>query len=547
MDRRIFIKSTIGTVGTAALARTPLLANTPKANPQVNRMQGLDFHIHREYPGRRMPKTMLFWDYWKIQEMNNIELVQGHPEWHPEATYIDPYNKNGGSGRVFFHEPSGKWRKIYQSAGHFFIAESEDGINWKPSPFPEIIPEGGKLAPHHVFSFPNEGPSHGWLYLDPVAADGYPYKMPTIEKMQRVYDRAKADKNHRWHELTKQFNEPRLHRIEDHIMYVSKDGVTWEVKTEYDWSQGMIFPEEPHFMFYNHLTGKHSQVCRPGLGDRRAVITTTEDFKTWSEPRLIMQPDLIDGKIKEFYAMPTFPYGQYFVGLVWASHFSNSEGPDFQVLHKGAQNPELVLSLDGEYFVRPTREPFINLNPPGKLGCNSIRPEGMVVLDDEIRIYSDGGISAHGTPLPDKLKENSRGMLLHTLRRDGFMYFQSKGFWGQFLTRAFTIFDGEFTMNAEAITGEVIIEVHSERNKPIDGYSFDEFIPLKFNDTLKHPLQWQNRKNLSELIGKAIRFNVKFYNARIYSFTGDYHIVDAHDTRRLNDGLPIMDTSRFGS
>lgn len=546
MDRRIFIKSTIGTVGTAALARTPLSANAPETNRQINRMEGLDFHIHREYPGKRMAKTMLFWDYWKIQEMNNVELVQGKPKWNPEGTYVDPYSNRGGGGRVFFHEPSGKWRKIGQYAGHFFVAESEDGIHWKALPFPGIIPEGGKLAPHHVFSLPGEGPSMGWLYLDPVATDGYPYKMPVIEKKQRVYDRAKADKNHRWHELTKQFDGPRLH-MDDHIMYVSKDGIKWEIKTEYDWSKGRIYPEEPHFMFYNHLSGKHSLVCRPGLGDRRVVLTTTEDFITWSEPRLILQPELIDGKILEFYAMPTFPYGSNFVGFVWASHFSNSEGPDFQVLHKGPQNPQLVLSSDGEYFVRPVREPFIDYNSPGELGCNSIRPEGMVVLDDEIRIYSNAGISAHGTPLPDNVKAKSRGMILHTLRRDGFMYFQSKGFWGQLLTRPFTIFDGDFTMNAEAITGEVLVELRCDKNKPIEGYSFDEFIPLKFKDSLKHPLHWKNRKNLTELIGKTIRFKLKFYNARIYSFTGDYHFVDAHDTRRLNDGLPIIDTSRFGS
>ena len=50
-----------------------------------------------------------------------------------------------------------------------------------------------------------------------------------------------------------------------------------------------------------------------------------------------------------------------------------------------------------------------------------------------------------------------------------------------------------------------------------------------------------------ELVGKVIRFSVKFYNAHIYSFYGDYHFTDAHDARLLKDGLPIVDTSRFGT
>ena len=54
----------------------------------------------------------------------------------------------------------------------------------------------------------------------------------------------------------------------------------------------------------------------------------------------------------------------------------------------------------------------------------------------------------------------------------------------------------------------------------------------------------QTEKKLGELVGKCLRIAVRFYNARIYSFRGDYHIVDAFDLRRINDGLPI-DTKRF--
>ena len=109
------------------------------------------------------------------------------------------------------------------------------------------------------------------------------------------------------------------------------------------------------------------------------------------------------------------------------------------------------------------------------------------------------------------------------------------------------IFDGAFTLNANATTGEVRVEIRDDKNRPIEGYSLEDCVPLKFNDSLKHPLRWKDHKDLSDVTGRAIRFRVKFYNAQIYAFKGDYHFTDAHDVRRLEDGLPIIDTSRFGT
>jgi hypothetical protein len=127
------------------------------------------------------------------------------------------------------------------------------------------------------------------------------------------------------------------------------------------------------------------------------------------------------------------------------------------------------------------------------------------------------------------------------------MYFRTKGYWGRFTTRPFTISDGEFTMNAMARTGEVRLELRTAKNEPIEGYSFDDCEPLRFGDSLRHTLRWKERRNLDEFVGQVIRLSVKFYNANIYSFRGDYHFTDAHDARLLADGIPIADTSRFGT
>ncbi len=488
---------------------------------------------------------MLFWDYWKLHELRNAELVAGNPEWRPEGTYIDPHTGTPGTGRVFYDPADGVWRKIW-GTDRYYVARSKDGIRWEPEAHPEIEPAGGKVAPHHVHTLPSEGASYGWVHLDPVAKDGFPFKHPVIQKGRRVYDRAAANPGHRWHELTKRFDEPRHHMF-DYLYMVSRDGLRWEERVDYDWCQGHFFPEEPHFFFYNHLTKRYSMTVRPGLGDRRVALITSEDFVNWTPPRLILAPELSDGRILEFYAMPTFPYGQYFVGFVWASAFGTSEGPDWSVLHKGPQFPQLALSDDGEHFVRPTREAFIEFNEPPELGCFSMRPEGMVLVDDEIRIYSVGGISAHGTPVPKDLRKRSKGMLLHTLRRDGFYYFRSKGHWAQITTRPFTLFDGEMTMNVSAPAGEVLFELRDFRNRPIEGYRFEDCQKARFADSMAFPIRWKDRRTLDEVKGQNVRLSLKFYNARLYSLRADYHFTDAHDFRRLKDGLPLMSTERFGA
>lgn len=543
MRRRHFFQA-LGTVSASALAHVPRPEARAGEIPATPAAGGMDFHTFREHPGQRGPKTMLFWDYWKLHHMDNVELVPGVPTLVPEATYVDPHTKSPGTGRVFFDRAAGTWKKIWGTAD-YYVAESEDGILWQPGDYGHIKPSGSKKSRHHVFSLPTDADSSGWLYLDPLAADGFPFKIPVIQKGPIVHRRAQADPRHRWHESSKRSDEPRPYML-DHFLMVSKDGLTWEERLDYDWGQGRIFPEEPHFMFFNHLTQEHSLTCRPGLGDRRVCLTTSRDFRDWSEPRLVQAPDLLDDGIIEFYAMPTFAYGQYFIGFVWGSHFSTSAGPDFTVLHTGPQAPQVALSLDGRYFVRPVRKSFIPFTAPGEFGCHSIRTEGMVVLDDEVRLYSVGGVSAHGTPVPPRSKEAPNACLMHRLRRDGFMAFQSKGYKAEFTTRPFVVYDPAFTMNAQAATGRVEFEIRDTKNRPVTGYTFDDCAALRFDDTLAHPLRWKDRRDLGELVGKCLRLAVRFHNAQIYSFRGDYHFVDAFDERCIRDGLPV-DTTRFGA
>lgn len=112
-----------------------------------------------ENPNSQARRKILFFDLWKLDYWDNIELKQGQPRFLPEATYNDPVEPLRGVyfPSVWKEEETGKWMAVYSlkwSPMTLMAAESEDGIQWKARSLPDIEPEGGKIAPHHIFSLP---------------------------------------------------------------------------------------------------------------------------------------------------------------------------------------------------------------------------------------------------------------------------------------------------------------------------------------------------------------------------------------------------------
>jgi hypothetical protein len=507
--------------------------------------------------GRRGPRTMLFWDYRRFNRVHNAVVVPGKPLWRPEASFTDPYTGQAGGGEVFFDDELGLWRRFSIGKGNvqtgediqdgcmgIFICESDDGLQWRTAELPDVKPAvGPKLAPHHVATVPKG--NWGSFYRDPLEVDGYKWKLALLQWGAPAVERALADPAHPWHDIART-NEAAHPHIDLRSFIVSRDGLHWEQNFDYDWSAPGWHPEEPMFAFFNHETGEYCMTPRAGLGDRRQCIMKTRDFRNWTFPRIIMQPDLLDGNTREFYAMPVSRYAEYYVGLVWACRWPSSLPPDFAVDYFGPTTGQLAWSPDGDYWVRPTREDFIPLNPAPEFGCGMVRPESIIEMDDEIRIYSGSSRVSHGGRHHAHIEQEPiSAQLLHTLRKDDFMHIESIGAWAEFITKMLTIFDGTLTMNAEALGGEVLYAFTTVKSEPIEGYGFDDCVPLRLDDSLAHPLAFKDRPALDELVGRTVRLHVRFQNARIYSFRGDYHFVDAHDWRiQEQAGLPV-DTSRF--
>ena len=284
-----------------------------------------------------------------------------------------------------------------------------------PLPQPNIQPDGKRLAPHHLFTLPDG--SGGSVYVDPVAKDGFRFKVFVHQRGKTVADRAIADPNHRWHKIAKQEGEKRY--IVDEFTLVSRDGLVWEPRFDMCWSRPDWHPEPPIFGFYHRHSGRHQMTVRPGWGDRRLCIQSTADFLQWSGPESLLQPDALDQELIELYGMPVFPYGDGYVGLPWVFHCESSEPTRGFNRFVGPVDCQLAFSQDGHRFSRGVRTPLIACNELGDHGGGAIQPSCLVETDGELRIYSAATKLPHGKggeARRNGIADNA-SILLHTLAK----------------------------------------------------------------------------------------------------------------------------------
>ena len=537
MDRRRFLQS-IGVASAAALG-TDSGAEEGETGRDTQSLP----------PARRTAKPIerkawLFWDLWHLDRAENLVLRQGRAQWRPEATYVDDVDGLAAWPSVYRHESSRRWRMLYTSRWKpytLFVLESDDGIRFRPLPCDDILPEEQKHAANHIFTL-RDG-SCGGVYFDPVAADGFPLKVFGHQQGKAVHQRALDDPKHRWHSAAKA-GRAKPYMAEE-LTLVSRDGLHWETRFDMGWGLLDWHPEPPIFGFYNRRLGRHMMTVRPGWGDRRVCIQSTTDFRRWSGPELLFQPDPMDEPLLEHYGMPVFLYEGTYVGLLWVFHNSSSAPTESFNRFVGPLDCQLAYSYDGVRFMRGRREPLIGLSEPGEHGCGGIEPSSLVVADDEIRIYSSGSKSQHGRNFQERRAgaKNFEAILLHTLRKDGFTYLESLGSWARFVSKPLVLLGDNLTINVAAPWGEVRYQLCDLKSEPIAGFAYDDCEAAVREDSLDRPLRWGD-KNLSELVGQVVRLDFTFRAARLYALRGAFHFIDAQDLHMLRDGLTI-DTSLF--
>ncbi len=527
MNRRFFLQKT----GIATVAS--LLPYSSKANHHTS-------SVSRNNSGI---KPFLFFDLWKLDYWDNISLKQAEPELIEESIYEDNTIDRKGPGKpcVFYDSNTKVWRMIYNigwSPVGLMSAISEDGIHWQQDPHPEIKfhPIWGKrIADHHIFNL--DDAAAGGMYIDPLAKDGFPYKIYIQRKGQPVFQKALQDKRHHLHKLAKYGVSERV--FHEGRTIVSEDGLNWHLHPDYNWSRPGFQPEPPYFGFYNSNTGKHHMTLRPGWGDRRVAMQTTEDFEQWSEPSLLLQMDPLDTAATGFYAMPVISVGHMYVGLMWTFHNSSSRLVDSFNLYYGKMDNQLTYSYDGIHFVRGLRKSFLELNPFPMHGSTQLRTYSIIEYEDKVRMYSGAVRAPHGLERTVQVEGLApKAIVMHQIRKDSWMYLQSKGHWAKILTKPMAIFSDEIYLNAQAPFGEVRFQLTDEKSTPIEGFTYENCIPLKMDDQMRYQLRWDGN-GLAQIKGKIVRLEMEFNNANIFAIYMDYHMLDAEDMWLLKEGQSI--------
>lgn len=518
MHRRAFVSSGLVSVGSLLSARVQAAAvPEPPGDP------------HR---------TWQFWDLWHVDRMSELSHRQGRAEWQREATFAEPHIGNLSGWPTVFRNGRG-WRMLYSAAWKpysLMVADSDDGLTWQPAPQPDIRPAGGKRAPHHIFTLPSG--SGGAVYQDPVAKDGFPFKVFVHQQGEPVAERAKQDPAHHWHTIASREGSKRY--INEEFVLVSQDGLHWQERRDLNWSLPHWHPEPPIFGFYDRAKGRHGMTVRPGWGDRRQCLQFTSDFHDWSGPQLTLQPDALDEELIELYGMPVFPVGNEYVGLLWIFHCESDEPTRSFNRFVGPLDCQLAYSYDGTNFTRGKREPVIATNAPGEHGGGAIQPSSLVETDAELRIYSAASKVFHGRGRAAAAEglDDVSSILLHTLRKDGFTYLEGRGNWGHLASKPLTLSEPGLTMNAIAPFGEVRYQLSDLESHPIEGFTFDDCLPLRSAESLDAPLRWRNQ-DTSQVVNKIFRLEFKLRHAQLFAVRGATHFLDAQDRWMLGDGKPI--------
>ena len=250
---------------------------------------------------------------------------------------------------------------------------------------------------------------------------------------------------------------------------------------------------------------------RPRKRQRSVGRIESEDFIHWTTPSIVLRPDAQDPPDSDLYTSAAFKYGEgesaYFMM------------PSFFDWRRGQLWVQLATSRDGVNWSRAgNREAFIPLGRP-----NSFESDGIyagvppLVKDDQLFIYYHGTNQLHWSGMGRGIGHTT-GICVATLRLDGFISIDAGEHpaGGTVTTVPIQFCGSHLEINADAIWGEIRVEVLDENREVIPGFGRSECTPV-IGDSVRHRLVWEGG-DLSALAGTAVKLRFFLRCARLYAF-----------------------------
>ncbi|MCK5804353.1 MAG: hypothetical protein KAI66_16060 [Lentisphaeria bacterium] len=302
----------------------------------------------------------------------------------------------------------------------------------------------------------------------------------------------------------------------------SPDGLHWRLAQDEPLAVVGAF-DSANVAFWDPTIGKYRLFSRFFAKGRGRAIQSCEsdDFIHWTNP-VPHQYDQ-DAPIEQFYtnATTTCPGAEHILLSFPMRYVAERTTPveDISAMDypgtgapgmAGMTDAIMMSSRDGVHWHRPFPEAWLRpgLDERNWTHRNNCTAIGILPLrDDEWSMY----ISEHYGWADNRLRRLS-------LRPWGFGSVNAGHRGGEIVTRHFT-FDGcELRLNfSTSAVGSVAVELQDQAGKPLDGFAFDDFIPL-YGDRLDHPVAWSGGGDVSALAGSPVRLHFRLKDADLFAF-----------------------------
>jgi hypothetical protein len=356
-------------------------------------------------------------------------------------------------------------------------ATSRDGVSWEKPAVGQVAWDGSSRNNAVARDTPNVG-----VFRDPNP------DCPQDRRYKMVYDVGLG---------------------EVHVRF-SSDGVRWGPPHK---ATGLTARtgDTHNNAFWDQRLNKYVLVTRFVLGERLVARAESRDFIHWEPPTLALRSTFAEGRRRQTYCMPAFPYGSGYLGLVMMYNASSDRTVDC----------ELTWSPDSVHWQRVCPgQSFIPRGAPGSCDAKCIYAQANppVLRDGKLWCYYGGSDVEH------------RGWKRHclpcvaTLQPDCFAGYgpahpQQPA---RIVTQPLRLTGAPLcvTMGVEpavepaATEGTVQVTIRSEilgelaRSEPLRG------------NVSGAPVRWARGKRAEELRGEIVRLEFELHGATLYAFRG---------------------------
>lgn len=302
-------------------------------------------------------------------------------------------------------------------------------------------------------------------------------------------------------------------------LHFSEDGIHWGPEVLRTGPTG-----DRTTVFFNPFKQSWVYSLRSDVGGARTRsywevrdLLAGPQWKTVAETPLWVGADKLDPQrtdlqvVPQLYNLDAFPYESLMVGLftIWRGDKN---------IPAGRPKPNEIcvgFSRDGYHWDRPDRRPFITVSEKqGDWNWGNVQSAGggCVVMGRRLHFYFSGRAGSDGK------RDAGGAMGVAFLRRDGFASMDAEGS-GELTTRP-VVSNGRYlfcNFKTNSPAGMMQVEILDEAGVVIPGFERKNSLPINADTTLILA-NWNGKKNLTELIGRPIRFRFYVTQGSLYSF-----------------------------